>query len=59
MCEKCVEFLQKYFPELPEKEAITLLLEETSFPFGSFETVEKQLMEIYQNKQNTNLMPKE
>ena len=46
MCQHCVDALQKNFPDLPEKDAVALLWEFTSFPFGSHEQVQQELVEL-------------
>jgi hypothetical protein len=46
MCEKCIEALNRYFPNLSEKEAGDLLWNETTFPFGTAERIVKQLQDL-------------
>jgi len=45
MCTKCVEALDRHFPDLSGKEQMDVLWEFTAFPAGSAETIERQLAE--------------
>jgi hypothetical protein len=53
MCEKCVEAVKKWYPELPEDQWDDLLMDATCFPFGSPEMVEKQLKELREKTDGT------
>jgi hypothetical protein len=46
MCKKCADALKHYFPDLPEEEAINVLWCLTAFPFGTAETIRKQLKHV-------------
>lgn len=46
MCEKCVEAVRKYFPNLSQEDYGELLMGATCFPFGPPEMVEAQLKEL-------------
>ena len=52
MCEKCLEAAKKYFPDLADKDIGDLLMEHTSFPFGTPERIEQELKELLANKTN-------
>jgi hypothetical protein len=45
MCKQCVEMVEKYFPDCPEKEYGDFLFSATAFPFGDWQTVERHLKE--------------
>lgn len=55
MCECCVDLLNKYFPDVPEKDAVNILWSATSFPFGSPERVEDQLKEFFETRRYPNV----
>jgi hypothetical protein len=46
MCQKCVDAVKRYYPDLPESDYGTLLLGATAFPFGGPDIIEKQLAEV-------------
>jgi hypothetical protein len=53
MCEKCVEAVKRWYPELPENQWSGLLLGATCFPFGGPEQVEEQLKELREKTDGT------
>jgi len=46
MCQKCVDAVKKYFPNLRKKDYGELLMSATAFPFGSAAYVEGQLKQL-------------
>ena len=46
MCQKCVDAVKKYWPNLPEDKWDSLLWGATCFPAGEPEQVEQQLQEL-------------
>lgn len=52
MCERCVEALQRHFPELSEEAGCDLLWEQTCFPFGSCEQIESQIAEVAEQRRS-------
>ena len=53
MCEKCVELVNQYYPDLSEEEQGHLLMSATCFPFGDPEDVERQLKELKEKTDGT------
>lgn len=53
MCDRCIEAVKKYYPGLFEDSYSDLLMSATSFPFGSPEYIEKQLIELRLNTDGT------
>ncbi len=53
MCQKCVDLVKQYYPELPEDDYGDLLMSATAFPFGGPETVERQLKELREKTDGT------
>ena len=49
MCQKCVDAVQKYYPNLPEEDWSRLLWGATAFPMGDAEQIEEQLAELIEN----------
>lgn len=49
MCEKCVELVKKYYPNLPESDYGDLLMGATCFPHCGPEHLEPQLIELIEN----------
>lgn len=46
MCQKCIDSVKRYFPNLPEDKYGGFLMDCTCFPFGDAEEVEKQVKEL-------------
>lgn len=46
MCQKCVDLVKEYFPELPEDDYGDFLMGGTGYPFGWPENGEHQLQEL-------------
>lgn len=49
MCQKCVDAVRQYYPQLPEKEWGNFLMGVTCFPFGCGEQVAEQLQRTKRN----------
>jgi len=45
VCKMCVQAVEDYFPDCPEKEYGNFLLSATAFPFGQPSTIRLQLKE--------------
>jgi hypothetical protein len=43
MCQKCVDALRDIFPDETDKARVEILVNYTSFPFGTPEMIRKQL----------------
>lgn len=50
MCQKCVDAMQKHFPEVPGDLMYDFLMEETAFPFACGDAIEKQLAELAETR---------
>ena len=50
MCEKCVDALDKYWPDLSKEERDELLWDGTCYPFGSGEQVAAQLKDLQRTR---------
>jgi hypothetical protein len=46
MCQKCVDAMKKYFPEIHEDQYGDILMNYTSFPFGDAEQIEAQVKHL-------------
>ena len=46
MCQKCLDAINKYLPDLSHQEAMEVLWSQTAFPFGGPEQIERQLAEF-------------
>ena len=49
MCQQCIDVVAKHYPNLDENEVGDLLMSATSFPSGTPEEIEKQLLELKEN----------
>lgn len=48
MCQKCVDALNKYYPDVPDDQVGTFLMCTTCFPAGDADTIARQLQEMYE-----------
>lgn len=53
MCEQCALAVEWYYPMLTDEERVKILMSATSFPFGNFEYIERQLSELIANTDGT------
>lgn len=49
MCQQCLDVAVKHYPNLNEEEIGRLLMSATSFPHGTAESIEKQILELKEN----------
>ena len=53
MCERCALVVRKYYPSLPDAEFGDFLMATTAFPMGDAETIERQVLEMWEQTDGT------
>ncbi len=46
MCQKCLDAVKRYWPDLPKEDYGELLFSCTAFPFADLETTKQQIREM-------------